>query len=72
MTAEAATTAPTPSGATGAAQRKTTPVQALISLLGVAGVVLLVPFAILLVALPVVLAVRGVYELILWMGRLIG
>lgn len=68
----ATTTASTLSGARRAGQRKTSPVQALISVAGVAGVVLLVPFAIMLVALPVVLAVRGVYELIRWMGRLIG
>ena len=40
--------------------------QALTSLAGAAGIALLVPFAILLVGLPVVLAVRGVLEVIGW------
>jgi hypothetical protein len=40
--------------------------QGLVSLAGAAGIALLVPFAILLVGLPVVLAVRGVLEVIGW------
>jgi hypothetical protein len=40
--------------------------QALMSLAGAAGIALLVPFAMLLVGLPVVLAVRGVLEVIDW------
>jgi hypothetical protein len=39
----------------------------LVSLAGAAGIALLVPFAILLVGLPVVLAVRGVLEAIGWL-----
>ena len=39
----------------------------LVSLAGAAGIALLVPFAILLVGLPVVLAVRGVLEVIGWL-----
>ena len=42
-------------------------VQGLVSLAGVCGIALLVPFAILLVGLPVVLAVRGVLEVIGWL-----
>ena len=41
--------------------------QGLVSLAGAAGIALLVPFAILLVGLPVVLAVRGVLEVIGWL-----
>ena len=41
--------------------------QGLVSLAGAAGIALLVPFAILLVGLPVVLAVRGVLEVISWL-----
>jgi hypothetical protein len=41
--------------------------QGLVSLAGAAGIALLVPFAILLVGLPVVLAVRGVVEVIGWL-----
>jgi hypothetical protein len=41
--------------------------QILRSLAGATGVVLLVPFAILLVGLPVALAVRGVLEAIQWL-----
>lgn len=41
--------------------------QGLVSLAGAAGVVLLVPFAILLVGLPVALAVRGLLEAIGWL-----
>ena len=40
--------------------------QRLVSLAGTAGIALLVPFAILLVGLPVVFAVRGVLEVIGW------
>jgi hypothetical protein len=40
--------------------------QGVVSLAGAAGIVLLVPFAILLVGLPVALAVRGVLEVIGW------
>jgi hypothetical protein len=41
--------------------------QNLVSLAGAAGIALLVPFAILLVGLPVVLAVRGALQVIEWM-----
>ena len=41
--------------------------QGLVSLAGAAGIALLVPLAILLVGLPVVLAVRGVLEVIGWL-----
>ena len=41
--------------------------QGVVSLAGAAGIALLVPFAILLVGLPVVLAVRGVLEVIGWL-----
>jgi hypothetical protein len=46
--------------------------QILASLAGATGVVLLVPFAILLVGLPVALAVRGVLEAIQWLLGVIG
>ena len=42
-------------------------VQGLVSFAGASGIALLVPFAILLVGLPVVLAVRGVLEVIGWL-----
>ena len=41
--------------------------QGVVSLAGAAGIVLLVPFAILLVGLPVALAVRGVLEVTAWL-----
>lgn len=41
--------------------------QGLVSLAGAAGIALLVPFSILLVGLPVVVAVRGVLEVIGWL-----
>ena len=41
--------------------------QALISLAGAAGIALLVPFAILLVGLPIALAVRGLLEVFAWL-----
>jgi hypothetical protein len=41
--------------------------QGLVSLAGAAGIALLVPFAIQLIGLPVVLAVRGVLEVIGWL-----
>lgn len=41
--------------------------QSLVSLAGAAGIALLFPIAILLVGLPVVLAVRGVLEVIGWL-----
>jgi hypothetical protein len=44
-----------------------TVLQALISLAGAAGIALLVPFAILLVGLPVALAVRGLLEALAWL-----
>jgi hypothetical protein len=40
--------------------------QALSSLAGAAGIMLLVPLAILLVGLPITLAVRGLLEVVLW------
>jgi hypothetical protein len=42
-------------------------IQALASLAGAAGIALLVPFAILLIGLPVVLVVRGVSEAVGWL-----
>jgi hypothetical protein len=42
-----------------------------ISFAGATGVVLLVPFAILLVGLPIVLSVRGVVEALGWLFALI-
>jgi hypothetical protein len=41
--------------------------QSLVSLAGAAGIALLVPFAILLVALPIALSIRGVLELFGWL-----
>jgi hypothetical protein len=46
-------------------------VQGLVSLAGAVGIALLVPFAILLVGLPVALAVRGTVEAISWLLALI-
>jgi hypothetical protein len=54
-------------GASGLNNRERTFLQGLVSLAGAAGIALLVPFAILLVGLPVVLAVRGVLELFGWL-----
>jgi hypothetical protein len=48
-----------------------TPLQALTSLLAIAGIALLVPLAILLVGLPIALAVRGLVELVAWLLRAI-
>jgi hypothetical protein len=45
--------------------------QALTSVLGAVGLALLVPLAILLVGLPIVLAVRGLVELVAWLFRAI-
>jgi hypothetical protein len=42
-------------------------IQALVSLAGAAGIALLVPFAILLIGLPVALVVRGVAEAVGWL-----
>jgi hypothetical protein len=42
-------------------------IQALVSLAGAAGIALLVPFAILLIGLPVALLVRGVAEAVGWL-----
>ena len=47
--------------------RESTFSQALISLGGVAGLALLVPFVVLLVGLPVALFLRGVIEVIGWL-----
>jgi hypothetical protein len=44
-----------------------TVIHALVSLAGAAGIALLVPFAILLIGLPVVLVVRGVAEAVGWL-----
>ena len=44
-----------------------TVLQGLVSLAGAVGIVLLVPFAILLVGLPVVLAARGVFAAVGWL-----
>jgi hypothetical protein len=46
-------------------------IDALISLAGACGVVLLVPFVILLVGLPVALLVRGFFEAVIWLIALI-
>jgi hypothetical protein len=46
---------------------KRTFVQALASLAGAAGIALLVPFAILLIGLPVALVIRGIAEAIGWL-----
>jgi hypothetical protein len=45
---------------------------ALVSLAGAAGIVLLVPFAILVVGLPIALAVRGLLEVFVWLFPAIG
>lgn len=48
-------------------------VQGLVSLVGAAGIALLVPFVILLVGLPIVLVVRGVAEALAWLlARIVG
>jgi hypothetical protein len=47
-------------------------VQSLLSLSGAVGLALLIPFAILLVGLPVALAVRGLLEVVLWLFRATG
>jgi hypothetical protein len=52
----------------GAASRERTFTQAVVSLAGAAGIALLVPFAVLLVGLPVVLFVRGVIEVVGWLS----
>lgn len=44
-----------------------TALQALTSLVGAAGMALLVPIAILLVGLPIVLAIRGLAEVVAWL-----
>ena len=46
--------------------------QALVSLAGAAGISLLVPFAILVVGLPIALAVRGLLEVFAWLFPAIG
>ena len=46
--------------------------QALISVAGAGGIALLVPFAILLVGLPIALTVRGLLEVVLRLLRAIG
>ena len=46
--------------------------QALISVAGAVGIALLVPFAILLVGLPIALTVRGLLEVVLRLCRAIG
>ena len=45
----------------------TTPVEAITSLAGAAGIALLVPVAILLAGLPIVLVIRGLLEFLLWL-----
>jgi len=54
-------------GASGLTSGGRTFTQRLVSFAGAVGIALLVPFAILLVGLPVVLAVRGVLELFGWL-----
>ena len=54
-------------GTSGLNSGKRTFLHGLISLAGAGGIALVVPFAILLVGLPVVLAVRGVMELFGWL-----
>jgi hypothetical protein len=56
----------------GLARPDLTLVQSLLSLSGAVGLALLVPFAILLVGLPVALAVRGLLEVVLWLFRATG
>jgi hypothetical protein len=46
--------------------------QALVSVAGAGGIALLVPFAILVVGLPIALAVRGLLEVFAWLFRAIG
>ena len=47
--------------------------QGLVSLAGAAGIALLVPFAILLIGLPIALVVRGIAEAIGWLlARIVG
>jgi hypothetical protein len=46
--------------------------QALISLAAAAGIALLVPFAILLVGLPIALVARGLLEVLVWLSAAIG
>jgi len=48
------------------------PLQALVSVAGAAGIALLVPFAILLVGLPIALTVRGLLEVVRWLFPAIG
>jgi hypothetical protein len=54
-------------GSSGLNRDERTFLEGLVSLAGAAGIALLVPFAILLVGLPVVLSVRGVLELFGWL-----
>jgi hypothetical protein len=46
--------------------------QPLVSLAGAAGLALLVPFAILIVALPIALTIRGLLQVFIWLFRTIG
>jgi hypothetical protein len=46
--------------------------QALVSIAGAAGIALLVPFAILLIGMPIALAVRGLVEVLTWLLSLAG
>jgi hypothetical protein len=54
-------------GVSGPYGSERTLLQALISLTGAAGLALLVPFAILLLGLPIALSVRGLLEVFLWL-----
>ena len=52
---------------------KRTFLQGLVSLAGAVGIALLVPFAILLIGLPIALVVRGIAEAIGWLlARIVG
>ena len=50
----------------------TRPLDALLSLAGVAGIALLVPFAVLLVGIPVALGVRALLEVLQWLLSAVG
>jgi hypothetical protein len=55
----------------GGSRARRTPIQWLMTLAGVMGLVLLVPFAILIIGLPVALAVRGIVEAVTWLAAFV-
>ena len=57
-------------GAPASAIAPRTLIESLISLVGAAGIALLVPFAILLIGVPIALVVRGLVEAISWLFNL--